>query len=340
MEVYTEAQASKMKVPELKEALKARGLATSGTKPALIARLIAGQGDAAPAKGATKRKRKDDSEDEDEDDDDGEQAAKKDEDSRPAKKGKAKKASSDDEDEDDAKEEASGGGGGGGGIVEALVDDGWKELLSSEFEKPYFKKILQFVEGEKKKTMVHPPDHEVLNAFNYTPFDQVKVVIIGQDPYMRQGQAHGVCFSVKKGVKIPPSLKTIYNELSTDIKGFKAPNHGYLEKWARQGVLMINATLTVNEGKANSHEKCGWQTFTDRVLALVNEKKEGVVFLLWGGFAIKKAKDVNKKRHHVLEAAHPSPLAGGKFLGCKHFSKCNELLEQMGKEPIDWTLGP
>ncbi|ELR22035.1 uracilDNA glycosylase [Acanthamoeba castellanii str. Neff] len=330
MEVYTEAQASKMKVPELKEALKARGLATSGTKPALIARLIA----------ATKRKRKDDSEDEDEDDDDGEQAAKKDEDSRPAKKGKAKKASSDDEDEDDAKEEASGGGGGGGGIVEALVDDGWKELLSSEFEKPYFKKILQFVEGEKKKTMVHPPDHEVLNAFNYTPFDQVKVVIIGQDPYMRQGQAHGVCFSVKKGVKIPPSLKTIYNELSTDIKGFKAPNHGYLEKWARQGVLMINATLTVNEGKANSHEKCGWQTFTDRVLALVNEKKEGVVFLLWGGFAIKKAKDVNKKRHHVLEAAHPSPLAGGKFLGCKHFSKCNELLEQMGKEPIDWTLGP
>jgi len=337
---HTEAQAKKMTVAELKEALKAKGLSTGGKKAELVVRLVAGGGGE-----AKKRKRAESSKQQQEEDEEKEEGTgsepefKETEDSCPIKKSKKESRSEEKEKEEEEENVTV------GGIVGSLDPNSeWGLKLPAhskdEFEKPYFKKILQFVDEQKKKTPVFPPDHEVLNALKFTSFEQVKVVIIGQDPYFKAGQAHGLCFSVKKGVTVPPSLKTIYKELEQDVKGFKAPKHGYLEEWARQGVLMLNATLTVNEGKANSHEKCGWQTFTDRILSIVNEKKQGVVFLLWGQFAIKKAKGISKTKHHILEAAHPSPLAGGKFLGCGHFSKCNQLLKQMGKEPIYWHLSP
>jgi len=321
--VYTQAQANKMTVSELKDAIKLRGLPISGAKADLVERLVNAGTTTGSAEPKRKREQTDAAKEEDKEKEEAQQ--------RPSKKGKTVSNSA---------PSPAAAAAAAGGIVDSLTEPGWKELLSEEFEKPYFKDILQFIQNEKKTNKVFPPDHEVLNAFNYTPWDNVKVVIIGQDPYIKEGQAHGVCFSVRKGVALPPSLKKMYQELEADIPGFKAPKHGYLEEWARQGVLMLNATLTVNEGKANSHEKCGWQTFTDRVLAILNEKKEGIVFLLWGKFAIKKAQGINKKRHHILEAAHPSPLAGSKFLGCKHFSKCNHLLETMGKTPIDWNLSP
>jgi uracil-DNA glycosylase len=184
---------------------------------------------------------------------------------------------------------------------------------------------------------VYPPGSLIFNAFNLTPFDKLKVVIIGQDPYHGAGQAHGLCFSVPQGIKQPPSLLNIFKELKSDL-GIEPPSHGNLEKWAKQGVLLLNASLTVNEGEANSHAQCGWQTFTDAVIKKISDEKSGVVFLLWGNFARAKKSLIDTSKHFVLEAAHPSPLSGGAFFGSRHFSKTNELLKQQGKEPIDWSL--
>jgi len=215
--------------------------------------------------------------------------------------------------------------------------------LAAEFDKPYFKQIEVFLTGEHAQhgvANIYPPENEIFNTLNSTPFDEVKVVILGQDPYFRKGQAHGLAFSVRKGVAVPPSLNRIYNELLEDpeIKGFKKPKHGCLQEWANQGVLMLNATLTVREGKANAHEKCGWQTFTDAVIKCLNDNKTGVIYLLWGGFAQKKGKIVDTKKNHVLTAAHPSPMSGSAWNGNRHFSKTNKLLRDMGKDEINWQL--
>jgi len=224
-------------------------------------------------------------------------------------------------------------------VLQYLSEKSWTDKLKNETNCDYFKKILKFLDGEYKKgAKIFPPKNEIFSAFNLTPFDQVKCVIIGQDPYHDDGQAHGLCFSVKKGVAVPPSLKNIYKELSIDIEGFKVPSHGFLEHWARSGVLLLNATLTVEAHKANSHQSIGWQTFTDDVIKIINREKKNVVFLLWGGFAQKKGKVVDRKKHLVLEAAHPSPLGQGKFFGCKHFSKTNNYLKENGLPEIDWTI--
>jgi len=229
------------------------------------------------------------------------------------------------------------------GLLSFLNDGKWKELLAPEFEKSYFKQIETFLENEKKAhgaNNIYPPDADIFNALNSTPFDSVKVVILGQDPYFRRGQAHGMAFSVRKGVTVPPSLSRMYTELEEDpeIKGFKRPKHGCLQEWAQQGVLMINATLTVREGKPNSHEKCGWQTFTDAIIKCLNAHKPGVIYLLWGGFAQKKGKIVDTKKNHVLTAAHPSPMSGNAWKGNRHFSKANRLLKETGQEEINWSL--
>lgn len=218
------------------------------------------------------------------------------------------------------------------------IEEGWKGALQEEFDKPYFPLIKQFIMAEKAKgKTIYPPGPLIFNAFNLTPFGNLKVVILGQDPYHGAGQAHGLCFSVQAGIKPPPSLVNIYKEMETDL-GIKPPTHGNLEKWARQGVLMLNASLTVNAGEANSHAKSGWHTFTDAVIKTISDKKVGIVFLLWGNFAKAKKALIDTSKHFVLEAAHPSPLSGGAFFGSKHFSKTNELLKKEGKEPIDWSL--
>jgi len=223
-------------------------------------------------------------------------------------------------------------------MSEVQIESSWKALLQDEFAKPYFPLIRQFILNEKAKCKkVFPPGTLIFNAFNLTPFSSLKVVIIGQDPYHGAGQAHGLCFSVPKGVKPPPSLANIYKELKTDV-GFAIPNHGNLESWAKQGVLLLNASLTVNEGEANSHAGCGWQTFTDAVIKAISEQGSGIVFLLWGRFAQQKETLIDVTKHHVLKAGHPSPLSVNLFLGCRHFSKTNELLIAQGKSVIDWQL--
>jgi len=223
-------------------------------------------------------------------------------------------------------------------LVDTLTDPGWKQLLSVEFQKLYFKEIEKYVQKERASETIYPPHEEVFSAFNYTPIDQVKVVIIGQDPYFNPNQAHGLCFSVKRGIAVPPSLNRIYKVLEKDCPGFQKPSHGCLSEWAQRGVLMLNATLTVRKGNANSHANCGWQTFTTEVIKLLNTK-EGIIYFLWGGFAQKKGKFINRDRHHVLECAHPSPMSGSAFVdSCDHFSKANDLLKGMGKEPIDWSI--
>eukprot|EP01061_Rhynchopus_euleeides_P007919 TRINITY_DN1698_c0_g1_i1.p1 TRINITY_DN1698_c0_g1~~TRINITY_DN1698_c0_g1_i1.p1 ORF type:complete len:277 (+),score=127.19 TRINITY_DN1698_c0_g1_i1:88-918(+) len=235
----------------------------------------------------------------------------------------------------------------GGAAVSSLwelmdSDNGWKKKLLSETQKPYFKTMADFVAKERETHQVFPPAEHTFAAFNTTHFDKVKVVIIGQDPYHDDNQAHGLCFSVLPGVKTPPSLRNMYTELATDISGFKAPNHGYLLSWAKQGVLMLNATLTVQAHKANSHAKCGWQTFTDAAIKAIAEQPDPVVFLLWGGFAQKKAKLINKvapkNKHVIIQSAHPSPLSVTKWRGCATFSKANTALKDLGKDEIDWTL--
>lgn len=221
--------------------------------------------------------------------------------------------------------------------AQVQIEEGWKLALNEEFNKPYFPLIKQFIVEQKAKgKTVYPPGALVFNAFNLTPYNQLKVVILGQDPYHGPGQAEGLCFSVPQGIKPPPSLVNIFKELKTDL-GITPPNHGSLVKWAQQGVLLLNASLTVNAGEANSHAKCGWQTFTDAVIKKISDDKEGIVFLLWGNFARAKKVLIDTNKHFVLEAAHPSPLSGGAFFGSRHFSQTNDILKKQGKEPIDWN---
>lgn len=216
----------------------------------------------------------------------------------------------------------------------------WQQVITAEREKPYFQQIEHFVAAEREfGKAIYPPEAEVFSALDSTPLEQVKVVILGQDPYHGPEQAHGLSFSVRPGIKVPPSLANMYKELATDIPGFTAPEHGYLQGWAEQGVLLLNTVLTVEQGKAHSHAKIGWETFTDRLIEVINQQCEGVVFLLWGAHAQKKGKKIDTARHHVLHSAHPSPLSAYRgFFGCKHFSQTNKLLEQMNKSPINWML--
>ncbi|WP_343702313.1 uracil-DNA glycosylase [Chitinophaga sp.] len=223
--------------------------------------------------------------------------------------------------------------------MDVKIESSWKEVLKDEFQKAYFEQIVMFLKHEKAlgKT-IYPPGSLIFNAFDKTPFDRVKVVILGQDPYHGPGQAHGLCFSVQKGVKPPPSLVNIYKELNKDI-GLSIPETGDLTPWAESGVLLLNAMLTVRDGEPASHSKIGWESFTDAVIRKVSELKEGVVFMLWGKFAQDKQVLIDGTRHHILKAAHPSPFSADKgFFGCRHFSRANELLIRQGKEPVNWQL--
>mmetsp|Transcript_20658 Transcript_20658/g.52615 ORF Transcript_20658/g.52615 Transcript_20658/m.52615 type:complete len:287 (-) Transcript_20658:3660-4520(-) len=206
-------------------------------------------------------------------------------------------------------------------LLSHLSDPGWTDALQRETQKAYFVELANKVAAERNSKTVFPPENQVFSAFNLTPLDDVRVVILGQDPYHGRGQAHGLAFSVAHGIAVPPSLKNIYTELEQDIAGFRRPSHGNLEGWARGGVLMFNATLTVRMSEANSHEKYGWQTFTDAVIRVLNAREMPTVFILWGGFAQKKGKMINRSRHYVIETAHPSPLSVTKFRGCKCFSQ-------------------
>lgn len=214
----------------------------------------------------------------------------------------------------------------------------WDEVLKGEFDKEYYIKLRSFLKNEYATKTVYPSMYDIFNALKWTPYKDTKIVIIGQDPYHGVNQAHGLAFSVKKGIAIPPSLVNIYKELNRSL-GCYIPNNGYLEKWARQGVLLLNASLTVIKDRANSHSAIGWEIFTDDVIRCLNERTEPVIFLLWGSFAAKKAAFIDKKRHYVLTASHPSPLSAHRgFLGCNHFKTANEILVKNGKEPIDWQI--
>ena len=222
--------------------------------------------------------------------------------------------------------------------MDVKIEQSWKDALADEFGKPYFVSLVRFLHEEKAAgKRIFPPGSQIFRAFDLTPLDKVKVVILGQDPYHGAGQAHGLSFSVPDGVPAPPSLKNIFKEIETDL-GIRMSGYPNLEKWARQGVLMLNAVLTVRSGEAASHSKAGWEQFTDAVIKCISDRSEGVVFLLWGSFARSKRELVDASRHYVLEAAHPSPLARGAFFGCRHFSKTNTILESQGKSPIDWQL--
>ncbi|XP_061624336.1 uracil DNA glycosylase a isoform X6 [Phyllopteryx taeniolatus] len=215
--------------------------------------------------------------------------------------------------------------------------ESWQKALAAEFGKPYFKQLMQFVNKERKHHTVYPPADHVFTWTQMCEVRHVKVVILGQDPYHGPNQAHGLCFSVKSPVPPPPSLENMYKELATDIEGFQHPRHGDLSGWAKQGVLLLNAVLTVRAHQANSHKDKGWETFTDAVVQWLSDNLEGLVFVLWGAYAQKKGATINRKRHHVLQAVHPSPLSAHRgFFGCKHFSKANELLKKTGKSPVDW----
>jgi len=222
--------------------------------------------------------------------------------------------------------------------IDPIIEEGWKSVLMDQFKSPYFSTLKEFLVEEKLNYTLYPPGRLIFNAFQRTPFDRVKVVILGQDPYHGKGQAHGLCFSVPRGIPQPPSLVNIFKELHSDL-GIPIPEHGNLEKWADQGVLLINATLTVRDSQAGSHQKRGWETFTNRVIELVSLEKDGVVFLLWGRFAQAKESLIESKKHLILKSAHPSPLSAyNGFFGCQHFSLTNEYLEKQGKTGIDWTL--
>ena len=218
----------------------------------------------------------------------------------------------------------------------------WKDVIGAEKKQAYFQHILQQVQQARAAgRVIYPPQAEVFNAFKLTEFEQVKVVILGQDPYHGPNQAHGLAFSVKPGVAPPPSLVNMYKELASDISGFRIPNHGYLVRWADQGVLLLNTVLTVEQGQAHSHANFGWETFTDRVIAALNEQRENVVFLLWGSHAQKKGQFIDRKKHCVLTAPHPSPLSAHRgFLGCRHFSKANQYLQAHNIVQINWQLDP
>ena len=220
----------------------------------------------------------------------------------------------------------------------AMLENDWMQALQGEFHKPYYKELYQFVRNEYNTTVVFPPADDIFNAFHLTPLHKVKVVILGQDPYHNVGQAHGLCFSVKKGVDIPPSLVNIYKELHDDL-GCTIPNHGCLTKWAEQGVLMLNTVLTVRAHQANSHRGIGWEEFTDAAIMALNSQNRPIVFILWGAPAQRKASMLNNPNHLILKAPHPSPLSAYRgFFGSKPFSKTNKFLEAGGVEPIDWQI--
>ena len=225
-----------------------------------------------------------------------------------------------------------------GDLFGQLADAGWRDALRPYCSKAPFRKLAADVAAQRRTKTVFPPEAEVFNAFNATPLADVRVVILGQDPYHGPGQAHGLCFSVRRGVPPPPSLKNIYKELATDLPGFVKPDHGNLQSWAEQGVFLLNASLSVRQGEANSHAKLGWQEFTDEVIKVLNRQPQKIVFILWGGFAQKKACRLNEAKHCVLKAAHPSPLSVTKFLGCKVFSRANAFLAKEGKEEVDWRV--
>ncbi|WIG80850.1 uracil-DNA glycosylase [Photobacterium damselae] len=216
----------------------------------------------------------------------------------------------------------------------------WQNFLQQQQQQEYFEQIQSYVANARQQgKVVYPPEDDVFSAFTATPLEQVKVVILGQDPYHGPDQAHGLSFSVKPGVKTPPSLANMYKELATDIDGFTIPDHGYLQSWAEQGVLLLNTVLTVEQGNAHSHAKIGWETFTDKVIEHIDQECEGVIFLLWGAHAQKKGKKINTQKHHVLKSAHPSPLSAYRgFFGCQHFSQTNTLLQAMNKTPITWQV--
>lgn len=215
----------------------------------------------------------------------------------------------------------------------------WEGALSAEKDQDYFKNVMAFVKSERANgKVIYPPQQDIFNALKAAPFDQVKVVIIGQDPYHGPNQAHGMCFSVCKGVKPPPSLVNIFKELHSDV-GVATPNHGCLQKWADQGVLLLNTVLTVQAGQAHSHAGKGWERFTDKIIEQLSDLREGIVFILWGAHAQKKTQMIDQTKHTILKSVHPSPLSAHRgYFGCKHFSKTNDILNKLGKTPIDWSL--
>ena len=217
------------------------------------------------------------------------------------------------------------------------IHKSWKKVLDEQFNSDYFYKLKHFLLNEKEKHLVYPPGNLIFAALNRTPFDNIKVVIIGQDPYHGPGQANGLCFSVSPGIRKPPSLVNVFKELRDDL-GIPIPQDGNLESWADQGVLLLNAALTVRAGAAGSHQKKGWEKFTDSIIKAISDNKKGIIFLLWGNFAQTKADLILSDKHFILKAAHPSPLARGAFFGCKHFSKTNKILEHQGILPIDWRI--
>lgn len=220
--------------------------------------------------------------------------------------------------------------------MEVAIEESWKAVLREEFDKEYFSRIAAFLHKEKREgKTIYPPGPLIFNAFRLTPFDKVKVVILGQDPYHGTGQAHGLSFSVRDGVALPPSLQNIYKEVASDT-GAVPPRSGDLTRWAAQGVFLLNSVLTVRAGEPTSHSSIGWQTFTDAVIKTVSDKKESVVFMLWGNYAKNKKPLIDTSKHLVLEAAHPSPLARGAFFGCRHFSQANSYLISTGQSPINW----
>lgn len=219
----------------------------------------------------------------------------------------------------------------------SMLPDSWETALGGELEKPYFKQLTDFVEEERREHRIFPPRDEVFAALDATPFDQVKVLILGQDPYHGEGQGHGLCFSVRPGVKTPPSLRNIFKELRDEL-GYPVPDNGYLMPWAEQGVLLLNAVLTVREGEANSHKGKGWEKFTDAVIKAVSARPDPAVFVLWGNYAKKKLPLIDTERHIVIQGAHPSPLSAKLFLGSRPFSQIDEAVKAQGHDPIDWRI--
>ena len=226
-----------------------------------------------------------------------------------------------------------------GDSIATTLDPQWQRQLSDELEKDYMRSLHEFLAARQQQgAVIYPPQSQWFTALNSTPLDQVKVVILGQDPYHGSGQAHGLCFSVLPNVKVPPSLANIYKELKSDL-GIEPPNHGCLTSWAEQGVLLLNATLTVEQGQAGSHQGKGWETFTDSIISKINDQRQGVIFMLWGSYAQKKASMIDAERHLVLQSVHPSPLSAYRgFFGCGHFSQANHYLRSQELEPIDWQL--
>jgi uracil-DNA glycosylase len=218
------------------------------------------------------------------------------------------------------------------------IEESWREILAEEFEADYFDELRDFLVEERKHHTVYPPGQLIFSAFNNTPFNRIKVVLLGQDPYHGPGQAHGLCFSVPEGIPKPPSLLNIFKEIEDDL-GIPVPVNGNLQKWARQGVLLLNATLTVRANQPGSHQRHGWERFTDSVIRKLSERRSNLIFLLWGAYAQAKESLIDTERNYILKAAHPSPLSASKgFFGCRHFSKTNEILKELGLQEIDWSL--